>query len=161
MSSHTTQLAQAGYACKLACQKLEIPCTVVLWDTEALTLWDANEPPRSMPTIVANGGTVPDMALGDLDNQRCDRSKHLVLIMTDGQWQGRWSGGGGGTLAWYKDDGRTIIGFGFGSGQNRGLDQRADGLRLRRGVPDQRPDGDPGVPGVRTLGSGLSNILTP
>jgi hypothetical protein len=118
MSAHTTKLAQAGYACKLACQKLDIPCTVVLWDTEALTLWDANEPAEMLPTIEANGGTVPDMALGDLDNQRCDRSKHIVLIMTDGQWQGRWSQGGGGTLAWYKDDGRTMVGFGFGS---RGL----------------------------------------
>jgi hypothetical protein len=117
MSSHTTQLAQAGYACKMACQKLEIPCTVVLWDTEALTLWDANEQAEMMPTIVANGGTVPDMALADLDNQRCDRAKHLVLIMTDGQWQGRWSNNQG-TLAWYKDDGRSIIGFGYG---NQGL----------------------------------------
>jgi hypothetical protein len=114
MSSHVAKLAQCGYAAKLACSKLDIPCTVVLWDTEALTLWDANEMCDTMPTIVANGGTVPDMALADLDNQRCDKAKHLVLIMTDGQWQGRWSGGGG-TLAWYKDDGRTIVGFGFGS----------------------------------------------
>jgi hypothetical protein len=112
MSAHTAQLAQAGYACKLACQKLEIPCTVVLWDTEALTLWDANEVADGLPTIQAAGGTVPDMALVDLDNQRCDREKHLVLIMTDGQWQGRWANGGG-TLAWYKDDGRIMLGFGF------------------------------------------------
>jgi hypothetical protein len=123
MYAHTTKLAQAGYACKLACQKLDIPCTVVLWDTEALTLWDANESAEMLPTIEANGGTVPDMALADLDNQRCERSKHLVLIMTDGQWQGRWSSGGG-TLAWYKDDGRTMVGFGFG---NRGLDTRLMG----------------------------------
>jgi hypothetical protein len=121
MSSHTTKLAQAGYACKLACQKLEIPCTVVLWDTEALTLWDANEQAEFMPTIQANGGTVPDMALGDLDNQRCDKAKHLVLIMTDGQWQGRWAEGGGGTLAWYKDDGRSIVGFGYGRNLDRSL----------------------------------------
>lgn len=114
MGAHTTKLAQAGYACKLACQKLEIPCTVVLWDTDALTLWDANETAEFLPTIVANGGTVPDVALGDLDNQRCERSKHLVLIMTDGQWQGRWADNKG-TLAWYKDDGRTMIGFGFGA----------------------------------------------
>jgi hypothetical protein len=112
------KLAQAGYACKLACQKLDLPCTVVLWDTEAVTLWDANEPCEHMPTIRANGGTVPDMALGDLDHQRQERSKHLVLIMSDGSWQGRWSEGGGGTLAWYKDDGRTIIGFGFARDQH-------------------------------------------
>jgi hypothetical protein len=121
MSARVTQLAQAGYACKLACQKLEIPCTVVLWDTEALTLWDANEQAEFMPTIVANGGTVPDMALADLDNQRCERSKHLVLIMTDGQWQGRWAEQGGGTLAWYKDDGRQFAGFGYGRGLANGL----------------------------------------
>jgi hypothetical protein len=126
MGTYVAKLAQCGYACKLACQKLDIPCTVTLWDTEAVTLWDANETAEMLPTITANGGTVPDMALGDLDNQRCDRSKHLVLIMTDGQWQGRWSEGGGGTLAWYKDDGRSIVGFGFASSghSSRGLDRR-------------------------------------
>ena len=121
MAGNVTKLAQAGYACKLACQKLEIPCTVVLWDTDALTLWDANETAEFLPTIVANGGTVPDVALGDLDNQRCDREKHLVLIMTDGQWQGRWAEGGGGTLAWYKDGGRRFAGFGYGRGLAQSL----------------------------------------
>jgi len=114
MGSYTAKLAQAGYACKLACQKLDIPCTVVLWDTDARTLWDARETADNMPTIECVGGTNPSIALTDLDNQRMDRSKHLVLIMTDGQWQGDWSHGKR-TLAWYKDPGRKLIGFGYGS----------------------------------------------
>ena len=45
------QLAQAGYAAKLACQRLGIPCTVTLWDNEAKTLFDANETPSGLPTL--------------------------------------------------------------------------------------------------------------
>ena len=112
MSSYNERLAQCGFACKLACDKLEIPCTVVLWDTDARTLWDARERAELMPTISATGGTDPSVALADLDNHRMDRSKHIVLIMTDGQWQGGWSKR---SLAYYKDDGRQMIGFGYGS----------------------------------------------
>jgi hypothetical protein len=128
MQRHATRLAQSGFACKVACQNLDIPCTVTLWDTEARTLWDAEERAEYLPVIQCTGGTVPDMALADLDKQRCERSKHLVLIMTDGQWQGRWAGGDG-TLAWYKDEGRSIVGFGYG---NEGLARNM----LRRGCDD-------------------------
>ena len=114
MSGYAERLAQAGYACKLACQKLEIPCTVVLWDTDARTLWDAREYAECMPTIACTGGTKPDIALADLDNHRLDREKHLVLIMTDGAWSGGWRDNKR-SLAWYKDPGRQMIGFGYGS----------------------------------------------
>ena len=114
MDHHAERLAQMAYACKLACQKLDIPCTVVLWDTDARTLWDSKEPADNMPVIDCVGGTNPSVALTDLDNHRGEASKHLVLIMTDGQWQGDWHYGKR-TLAWYKDPGRVLIGFGFGS----------------------------------------------
>ena len=114
MSAYSERLAQAGYASKLACQKLDIPCTVVLWDTDARTLWDAKEWADCLPTIECTGGTKPDIALADLDNHRMERAKHLVLIMTDGSWGGGWRNDNR-TLAYYKDAGRQIIGFGYGS----------------------------------------------
>ena len=111
MDEHTVALAQAAFAAKLACQRLGIPCTVTLWDTQAMALWDATERADGMPIIKEAGGTDPTQALQDLDNQRYDKAKHIVLIMTDGDWQG-W--GGKRTLAAYKEPGRSIFGFGLG-----------------------------------------------
>jgi hypothetical protein len=111
MGSFTEELAQAGYATKLACEKLGIPCTVVLWNTSAAVLWDANEKAEYLPVVVSTGGTNPIMALADLHNQRYEKMQHLVLIMTDGQWQGDCAAPG--TLAAYGEDGRVIIGIGF------------------------------------------------
>lgn len=112
MDDHMVSLAQSAFAVKLACQRLEIPCTVTLWDTEAMALWDANEVAQGMPVIQEAGGTDPTRALQDLDNQRYDRAKHIVIIMTDGDWSGEWNGKR--TLAAYKDAGRQIYGFGLG-----------------------------------------------
>ena len=69
----TDELAQAGYASKLACEKLGIPCTVVLWDTNAKVLWDANENAEHLPVIDSAGGTDPSVALADLRNQRYEQ----------------------------------------------------------------------------------------
>ena len=66
-----------------------------------------------MPTIDCTGGTKPDMALADLDNHRMGRDKHIVLIMTDGQWSSQW--GLDRHLSFYKDPGRKMIGFGYGA----------------------------------------------
>jgi hypothetical protein len=107
-------LAQCGYACKVACDKLDIPCTVTLWDTEARVLYDARDRAEYLPTVRATGGTDPGMALADLDNQRMNKGTHIVLIMTDGEWQGGW-GKGQRSLAPYGAEGRHFVGFGFGS----------------------------------------------
>ena len=113
MGGATKELAQVGYACKAACQSLDIPCTVTLWDTNAVVLFDAAERAEELPVVVANGGTDPSIALADLDKQRFDKDVHLVLIMTDGAWSG--SSAQGGFLASYKGDaaGRYFIGLGF------------------------------------------------
>lgn len=111
MSGYCGELAQAAYASKLACEKLGIPCTVTLWDTEAVVLWDANDTAESLPVIVANGGTNPTAALADLQNQRYDKTQHIVIIMTDGDWQDFKPG----QLGSYAEQGRVIIGCGFGS----------------------------------------------
>ena len=126
MGNHTTALAQCGYAAKLACEKLGIPCSVVLWDTEAMILWDANEPAEGLPVIEAAGGTDPQVALADLVNQRYEKAQHVVVIMTDGEWNGHQNQPG--FLAAYKEDGRTIIGAGYNSGYGT-AEHIADKLR--------------------------------
>jgi hypothetical protein len=130
MSAYTKELAQVGYASKLACQRLGIPCTVTLWDTEATVLYDATEQAEGLPMVNTAGATDPSYALADLENQRFDKDRHLVLIMTDGDWQGEWgnrqgSWGGGpvrkeadrATLAYHNTDGTVMIGFGYSTYQ--------------------------------------------
>jgi hypothetical protein len=114
MGGMTKQLAEAGYASKLACERLGIPCTVVLWDNHAKVLWDANERAEELPVITAAGSTDPTVALADLINQRYEKAQHLVLIMTDGAWQGNQ--GNSGYLAAYKEEGRVFIGLGYNGG---------------------------------------------
>jgi hypothetical protein len=110
MGSVTDELAQVAYACKVACQTLGIPCTVVLWDTEARTLWDANERAEHLPKIQAAGGTNPLVALTDLDNQNQEgKAKHIILVMTDDAWSG-----GSPSLSSYRAEDRMIIGLGYG-----------------------------------------------
>jgi hypothetical protein len=126
MGGYTEELAQAGYATKLACMKLGIPCTVTLWDTGAQVLWDANEEADSLPVIESAGGTDPSVALADLPNQRFDKGQHIVMIMTDGEWQGNQANSG--YLASYNEQGRIFIGCGFNSGYGSG-ELLADKLR--------------------------------
>lgn len=116
MGDATKELAQAGYATKVACQALDIPCTVILWDTQATVLWDAHEYAEALPVIVATGGTDPTVALADLEKQRYDKDIHIVLVMTDGAWGGSCANTG--YLANYKGDtpGRYFIGLGYSSG---------------------------------------------
>jgi hypothetical protein len=114
MQTSMAKLAQAAYASKLACQRLGIPCTVTLWDTSAATLWDGNEQAPGLPILNSAGGTDPSVALADLDNQRFDKQQHLVLVMTDGCWDGNWTSGKRSVMA-YQTPGRRLIGFGYGT----------------------------------------------
>ena len=117
MDKSLVPLAQTGYACKLACQNLDIPCTVTLWDDSAAVLWDANEQATFLPLIEDNGGTDPTTALSDLDNQRFGKDRHLVIIMTDGRWDNGWHSR---TLLPYMTPGRHILGVGFTRGSYGG-----------------------------------------
>ena len=122
MAGHLTPLAQVGYACKLACQSLEIPCTVVLWDDYARTLFDGLEEATFMPAISSGGNTDPSMALADLENHRHGRERHLVLIMTDGSWSFA-----GRTLAPYAQE-SMLLGIGY-SDKQRDAEDHASSLR--------------------------------
>jgi len=111
MGSVEAELAKVAFACKRAGDLLGIPVTVTLWDTDARVLWDASERAEHLPVIDAQGGTNPQVALNDLDNQRFGKAKHVVLIMTDDAWNN-----GAPTLASYKSEGRLIIGLGYTDG---------------------------------------------
>jgi hypothetical protein len=134
MSGEVAELAECGYASKVACDSLGIPCTVLLWDTDARVLWDANERAEALPTISAVGGTDPSTALADLDNHRCNRPKHVVLLMTDGVWNDEWETGPRQSrptrhLGAYKTGDRYIVGFGMASNGNQGQHLRASLMR--------------------------------
>ena len=117
MENCVEELAKVAYASKLACQNLEIPCTVILWNTDAETLYDATELVENLPVVYDGGGTDPTKALTDLENQRFGKAKHIVIVMTDGVWNPNAP-----SVAPYSNDGRLMIGLGFDS-KYRGVDQ--------------------------------------
>lgn len=84
MGGSEAELAAVAYAMKAACDSLDIPCTVVLWDHQAKLLWDGEDRAEHVPVFSAQGGTDPTIALSDIVNHRYDRENHVVLIMTDG-----------------------------------------------------------------------------
>ena len=125
MGGAVEQLAKVAFASKAACDRLGVPCTVVLWDTSARVLWDAGETAEHLPIIRTAGGTNPRVALNDLDNQMFGKSKHIVLVMTDDAWDGSAP-----ALNAYKVPGRTIIGLGY-TGGGFGSDYIAESMRKK------------------------------
>jgi hypothetical protein len=75
------------YATAIACKRIGIGTTFVLWSGPDNTgkVWVDGNP---TPVIWhADGGTNPTMALNDLDNHNEEgASNHLVLVFTDGAW---------------------------------------------------------------------------
>jgi hypothetical protein len=91
MTSYAQELAVAAFGIKSACDTCSVPCTVMVYDTDAFLLWDKDDRPIEVPyDIVPNGGTDPKRALDLIDTQRYERRNHLVILMTDGAWSGRW-----------------------------------------------------------------------
>lgn len=109
MSDNCTELSVMAFAMKSACDELGIPCTVSLWDHNAVLLWDGMDRASYVPEIHAAGGTDPRMALEDVPNQRFDKAKHIVLVMTDGQFSSatNW-------LDEYRTEGSMFLGVVFG-----------------------------------------------
>lgn len=110
MMSHADELSAAGFACKRACDRLEVPCTVTLWNTDARLLWDHYDKVDALPAIQPAGGTNPGRALDDLFVQRFDKPLHIVIIMTDGQWNGTNTPG---AVTPYLSNGTLMIGLAY------------------------------------------------
>jgi hypothetical protein len=126
MGSDSRELAIVAHGSKAACDAIGIPCTVVLWNTNAVTLWDANDRADVLPVIGCTGGTNPTKAMADLDNHLYGKRKHIVLIMTDDGWNG-----GAPSMSAYKQEDRVIIGLGYDHGSDNTY--IADSL-VRRGA---------------------------
>lgn len=85
-----TELSVAAYACKRACDELSIPCSVVLWESGAALLWGATDRATDLPFVASCGGTEPMKALRAVSSLRSNKPRHLVLMMTDGDWDGAY-----------------------------------------------------------------------
>lgn len=87
MEGSEGELAATAYATKRACDALDIPCTVLMWDHSAKMLFDGREPAMFVPVIEVAGSTDPTTALQDLANHTYERETHIVLLMTDDDFQ--------------------------------------------------------------------------
>ena len=85
MGDDCYDLGSVVYGIRNACDELTIPCTVSVFDDTSYRLWNHDE--ETLPVwAVSNGGTDPSTVLRDLDNQDAGKTKHLVIILTDGFW---------------------------------------------------------------------------
>lgn len=78
-------LGAAAYACKAACDSIDIPCTVGVFESSGRILWDKDDTPEHV-WLRCDGGTNPTELFEVLDDQTYGKTKHLVVLMTDGQF---------------------------------------------------------------------------
>ena len=122
MWSQEDNISIVGHAVKRACDELGVPCTVSLFETTCSLLYGIEDEPTGV-RVSAGGGTDPLDALKDLDSQRTDDDRdHLVLIVTDGQFDRSVEMLAGA-------DGRYFVGLGLG-------DNRVVSSLQSNGVPD-------------------------
>ena len=117
MGNHTDALSVGAMGIRLACEDLGIPCTLSTFASSGY-LWQTAEDPTDLTMVHAHGGTEPMEALEDLPNQQFGKSRHLVVVFTDGEWTGVPS------FAQFRTPGMYIIGVGFGWGVADSLDKR-------------------------------------
>ncbi len=85
MDAWMDELSVAAYGIRLACDSLEIPCTVSTFDTDAYMLYPHEE--NVAPLLIHDGGgTNPRAALKQVENQKAGKQRQLVVVLTDGAW---------------------------------------------------------------------------
>lgn len=101
------KLGMVAYAIRKACDHFNIPCTTSVFGSNGYLLWGPNDEPvqATMPNL---GGTNIADCLLDIPNQRCDKTRHLVVILTDGDW------GDVEALPPFVSNGETTLLVGFG-----------------------------------------------
>ena len=100
------RLSIVGYAIRSACDELDIPCEVSTFNTSYGSVYRAGEQTEPM-MVRADGGTSPAELFNYMDSQRYDKRRHLVVILTDGEWSNCSS------LAPWSAPGRYILLVGF------------------------------------------------
>ena len=92
MDADIEALGIAAYAMKKACEVAEVPCTVTTFSDNGTILWEPDDSPLFPPRDFAEmSGTDPTPVLATLHGQRFERQRHLVIIMTDGEWDTDWN----------------------------------------------------------------------
>ncbi len=85
MGAKMHKVSMAAIGIRKACDQLGIPCTITTFNDDVYMLADANES-IGYVRVSATGGTSIINAMMALEDQRCDRAYHLVIILTDGEW---------------------------------------------------------------------------
>jgi hypothetical protein len=105
----------SAYAIRKACDELNIPCTVTTFSDDGRALWRSDEPITEVypyPTA----GTHPLDNFEALDDERMGKGRHLVVVLTDGQWSGIHS------VAQYYAPGRYFLLVSLGNGLRQYLE---------------------------------------
>lgn len=87
MGEWMDELSAGAYGIRKACESLSIPCTVSTFDTQAYLLWDSDEEAHALQ-VHDGGGTNPLDSLQQIKNQNAGKTKHLIVVLTDGHWSG-------------------------------------------------------------------------
>ena len=85
MQGEVEDLFVAAIGVRMACDELDLPCTVTTFSDDSRVLFEAAEPTQHVVGI-SGGGTNPIGALVDLANHRLGKDQQLVIVFTDGYW---------------------------------------------------------------------------
>lgn len=102
-------LGACAYATKAACMALDIPCTITTFSHDSEILWTAQDSPELL-AIRCNGGTNPSGVLDALEFFSYDKATHLIVVMTDGMFDGTFKG-----FNPHKIGNRYFLGLGYGN----------------------------------------------
>lgn len=120
MGGRMNTVSIAAMGIRKACEQLEIPCTLTTFNDDVYMVADANESVDYV-RVAATGGTSIINAMMALDDQRCGKAYHLVVILTDGEWSDVSD-----TRLWaHPTRSINIVGFGHGMASyisNKGAD---------------------------------------
>lgn len=85
MGNDMDTVSEIAMGVRSACDQLEIPCTITSFNDTVFSVMEAGEDTRFV-SIASHGGTCPMHALLNLNDQQMGRESHLVIILTDGEW---------------------------------------------------------------------------
>ena len=109
MEGYTDALSVGAMGIRMACDELGIPCTLSTFASNGY-LWQGADEETVLTLVTAHGGTEPQESLEVLPSQRHGKTRHLVVVFTDGAWSGVPS------FDQFRSNGVYIIGVGFGYG---------------------------------------------
>lgn len=120
MGSRMDSVSISALGIRKACDQLGIPCTITTFNDDVYMVADANESVDYI-RVSSTGGTSVINAMMALEDQRCGKTYHLVVILTDGEWSDVSD-----TRLWsHPTRSITIVGFGYGMSSyisNKGAD---------------------------------------